>query len=267
MINHARTLLLNVSGASSQSQYIGEEYIPPAYTPIALPTYLALPHKLLFGSAPDRYFINFRAQELLRYIHETELAEFVYALDPRVTYWPVNSTPFVTEASKISIAQTGGTTGSRISVTGTPRPLNGQGRSMREYSVQIEAGAAVVSLVNEPAAVTATTTTPLTVTSGLSQPVPLPQSELWLKITNPQNGVRWQIIAIAKPDPAVTTLLPTLELMGEPLFLELFGVAPKEPFATFKNLWFDHPSPVYHMGGLLLAMIYRLEELRGRNRG
>jgi hypothetical protein len=61
--------------------------------------------------------------------------------------------------------------------------------------------------------------------------------------------------------------MPTLELLGEPVFLELFGVEPAEPYATFKNVWFDHPLPAYKLAGLTLAFIYRLEEVRLHRNG
>ena len=51
-------------------------------------------------------------------------------------------------------------------------------------------------------------------------------------------------------------------MLGEPLFLELFGVDDNaQPYATFKNLWNDHPNPMYRLGGLVLAMIYRTNEV------
>ena len=76
---------------------------------------------------------------------------------------------------------------------------------------------------------------------------------------------RWLINMQANPLPAITTLLPTLELLGEPVFLDLFGVSSVEPYATFKNLWFDHPLPNYRLAGLTLAFIYRAEEQRLKN--
>jgi len=262
MINHARTLLLNVSGASSQPQYVGEEYIPANFVPVVLPTYLQLPRRILFGTAPDRYFMNFRAQELMRYLHETELQEFVYQLDPRVTYWPPLDAPFFSAAAKISIDPEVSNM-SRLSVQGQPAALNGAGQSFREYMVAIEDAQVTISAVIG----SARSTTPVTLAAGLTAAIPFPDNALTLKIARPQNGARWAVTTIAKPAPAVTTLLPTLELLGEPLFLELFGVAPVEPYTTFKNLWFDHPSPVYRMGGLVLAMIYRTEKARSQTRG
>ena len=76
---------------------------------------------------------------------------------------------------------------------------------------------------------------------------------------------RWLINMQANPSPAITTIMPTLELLGEPIFLDLFGVSDEEPYTTFKNLWFDHPLPNYRLAGLTLAFIYRAEEQRLQN--
>lgn len=78
---------------------------------------------------------------------------------------------------------------------------------------------------------------------------------------------QWFVVVKAVPQPIITTLMPTLELLGEPVFLELFGVTDEEPYATFKNLWFDHYAPAYRLAGLVLAMIYRAEELRVNKHG
>lgn len=76
---------------------------------------------------------------------------------------------------------------------------------------------------------------------------------------------RWLVNIQANPAAAITTIMPTLELLGEPVFLDLFGVADIEPYLTFKNLWFDHPLPNYRLAGLVLAFIYRAEEQRLKN--
>lgn len=76
---------------------------------------------------------------------------------------------------------------------------------------------------------------------------------------------RWLINMQANPAPAITTIMPTLELLGEPVFIDLFGVTDEEPYTTFKNLWFDHPLPNYRLAGLTLAFIYRAEEQRMQN--
>lgn len=76
---------------------------------------------------------------------------------------------------------------------------------------------------------------------------------------------KWIITAKTRPASAITSILPALELIGEPVFLELFGVSDKEPYTTFKNLWSDHPLPVYRLVGFVLAFIYRVHERSTKN--
>lgn len=263
MINHARTLLLNQPGATSQRQDIGEEYVPPTFVPRALPGYLQTVHRILFGSSPDRYFLNFRARELMQLLHQTDLAEFVYALDARVTYWPETAAVFFSPTSKISIEPGAGNANSALSVSGNDAADLGGGKSAREYVITVGSGAVTAQLL----APAVTTTTALIITDGGTQDIPFPQSPLSFRLLNPSIDDTWTVTTIVRPAPVVTTLLPVLELLGEPLFLELFGVNPAEPFKTFKNLWFDHTNPVYRLGGLLLAVIYRMDGLGGKANG
>jgi len=260
MINHARTLLLNVAGASSQSSDNGEEYIPPLFTPLSLPTYLQTTRNVLFGTAPDRYFLNFRARELMQLLHVTELSEFVYALDPRVTYWPETSAKFFGSAAKISIDASSLNSNSQLFVSGLDAADLGSGKSQREYVIAVAGGSVATRLVTSGD----TGSAAIVLTDGASQLIPLPKSPLSFRLVNATDGDTWTVITIARPSPAITTLLPILELLGEPLFIELFGVNPAEPYATFKNLWFDHSNPVYRLSGLLLAMIYRTNEVRNQ---
>lgn len=75
---------------------------------------------------------------------------------------------------------------------------------------------------------------------------------------------RWFVETKATPDPILPIAISALEMMGEPASLELFGFDNKEPYLTFKNLWFDHPLPTHRLAGIVLALIYRTEELRNR---
>lgn len=266
MINHARTLLLNVSGASSQRQEPGEEYIPETFKPLALPTYLHTPHKVIFGATPDRYFLNFRAREIMAYLHQTELAEYVYALDPRVTYWPEPARPFYDTEKRLRVTQSFGTTASGPVFNGDLFADNSRGRSVREFSLRVENdGPTWSALLSTPDAPGKVDTTVLVFNGGLSQRLPLSSTGLFFQLPQPTSVTEWQIYTRIKPLPAITTLLPILMFLGEPLFLELFGVDDTEtPYSTFKRLWFDHPNPVYRINGIVLAMIYRTDELLRR---
>lgn len=54
--------------------------------------------------------------------------------------------------------------------------------------------------------------------------------------------------------------------LGDEAEYSLFGVtsglAAKEPFKTFRNLWRDHDQLAYKFGGLLMAYLYQCERIR-----
>lgn len=165
MINHARTLLLNKPAVSNiVSTETAGEFVPAEFTPVALSSPLKLLRKVLLGGQESRTLLNMRVNELMGYVHQTEIEQYAYMLDPRVTYWP------------------------------------------KVITAEFYAG-------------------PPTADS-------------------------------------LTTMLPILEMLGEPVFLALFGSPDAEPYTTFKHLWFDHPAPVYKLAGLTMAIVYRTEELR-----
>lgn len=330
MINHARTLLLNQPRRNTHYSDVGYAYVPPEFRPVELTPTLNLVRHLLFGSTPDNYFLNYRCRELLAYIHATELAEYVYRLDPRVTYWPETHKPFFEPTiRRVAITQTYGLP-QQFTVTGNLRPLNSLGRAQQQYTVELrrevdENDASVLQIklqqvgAKTPAIVE-------TITSLDTPPIlQLPQTEIRLRpnlripvlgeelllderndglkiepktplverllagepvvtrqITsdgdaltfveiyaptteNQTSGLvaRWFIETKATPASALSTAISALEMIGEPASLELFGFDNKEPYLTFKNLWFDHPLPTYKLAGIVLALIYRTEELRG----
>jgi hypothetical protein len=304
MINHARTLLLNTSPLSAHAQDVGYEYIPHEFKPARLSNALHLIYRTLFGANPDQRFLNLRSRELLTYIHQTELAEYAHKLDPRVTYWPAIDSNVLQPERQITVTQVAGSP-RQIAVTGDFIATNAAPRARQQYFVAlaedgdvpaldnlllVEDGAffeaedlgylALESAVSGPSGVnvvyvqqigvtSAAITTP--VSNFLDLPtVSLPDTKLKFRFSSAATNTtaatgKWLIDIAVNPAPAITTILPTLELLGEPVFLELFGVAPEEPYMTFKNLWFDHPLPAYRLAGFVLAYIYRVESNRIKN--
>lgn len=314
MINHARTLLLNQPGKNYAPGTPGEEYTPRGYTARQVPSYVLFPHKILFGSNPDKVFLNFRAAELLSLIHATELEEFVYALDPRITYTTTEQTDFFAPSLNVALSKTSGSTRAKLFLSGKPRADNSRGKCFGDYLIQLldtDAGAVTVitSAINFD-----NISQPLEFSngvSGVSNAVAIPSSGLSAQFLLASEisainlsleefsaplllqdydaieleGVevlpftataampilantatvtgQWQLQTYARPGDAISVCLPKLELLGEPLFLELFGVRNDvEPYATFKNIWFDHPMPNYRLAAFALAMIYRTEETK-----
>lgn len=308
MINHARTLLLNV--ASTRADYTdsgteGYEFIAPEYTPVKIPESLETIRRVLLGRRPDMLFAGLRAQELMMYVHQSEFAEYARAFDTRITYWPEILTKKTdTRAKKIIINQTYGKP-RRLIVNGDVRSNDGVGIAYRSYSVHIGKKPAqdnfflVAKLLQPPF-----TEESVPFIVGRGSPVTLPETDLValasdIELTNIRSGIateinniiitenfdgldelkleapaglnatdlydiiaRWYVIVRAQPTPAIVTAVEPLTRLGEPAFIELFGVAPEEPYKTFKNLWFDHPMAAYRLIGLVLGLIYRTEEIR-----
>jgi hypothetical protein len=304
MINHARTLLLNTSPLSAHAQDAGYEYIPHEFKPARLSNDLQLIYHTLFGLNPDQRFLNLRARELLTYIHQTELAEYAHKLDQRVTYWPAIDSNVLQPDRQITVTQVAGSP-RQIAVTGGFSATNAAPRARQQYFVAlttdgdvpaldnlllVEDGAffeaedlgylALESAVSGPSGVnvvyvqqigvtSAAITTPVSDFADLPT-VALPDTKLKFRFSSAAANTaaatgKWLIDVAVNPSPAITTILPTLELLGEPVFLELFGAAPEEPYLTFKNLWFDHPLPAYRLAGFVLAYIYRVESNRTYN--
>lgn len=310
MINHARTLLLNKPGSYYQLGVLGEEYIPADFASLYMPSYIKTPYQIIFGVNPDKVFVNYRLRELMALIHQTELAEFVYALDPRVTYWPQNDNNFLAGTLHGSVSKVAGFDAARLRVLGDLRADNIRGRAFHEYFIRI-----VTVDGYERAFITAAGEADSDDkvidwvagynNGGASKLIRLPGSNLFVQFFSVvessnyslaleatsdylllQNGDRleltledlpvlpftyqpelasgaevvtqWNLQVYAQPESAISAVLPKLDLLGEPLFLELFGLGTEEPFNTFKNIWADHEMPVYRLAAFVLAMIYRM---------
>lgn len=293
MINHGRTLLLNIWAQSAQSQQAGYELIPADFRPLVLPSSLKLIWNTLFGRNPDQRFLNLRGRELLSYIHQTPLEDYLYKLDPRVTYWPEPTATRFDYLPSIRVTQVSGAKRS-IAVGGEFVANNNIGRAKRQYTLSLNPGAVQpITLENttepiieedgnddistEMEFVAQTTVNTQTVyeasrsnTSIAANDIPtvtLNDTAVNVRLeplsTDPATLFgKWYIVLETNPAPVITTLFPSLELLGEPIFLELFGVVDEEPYATFKNVWFDHPLPAYRLSGLVMALIYRMEQIR-----
>ena len=302
MINHARTLLLNYSAANAIGRGSAAEYVPNNFSPVKLPNALEIVRRTLFGvSSAANDAVLFRVRELLRYIHETELGDYIYALDSRVTYWPETSTSALAALQQIYVRQTAGVK-QTLAVGGSLNNTSPRTNTLEQY---------IVTLTDTDFSARSTTssepTTSVVLSGGLIPALRLPATSLKVvpnglsALAPPEFSAAatelddilifedyatpnviadesaeagtpeaatdavWSVTVLSRPQSAITTLLPILEMLGEPVLLELFGVADIEPYVTFKNLWFDHPLPVYRLAGFVLALIYRTDSIRKQN--
>jgi hypothetical protein len=260
MYNYGRTLLLNIKGSDSYfSNVPGDELIPSEYVPVILPSYLKNVRSILFGAKPDRAMLNYRAAQLLGMISTTELQQYIESLDSRITYSsyqlqlaePSTFEPVVTQYGEIDPSKI-------LTVIGTPNVPDDSGVSGYDYRITVDGVNILIEKLFSP---TSSTQEVLSFTSGLSDPYPLPGTGYSVRVNTSTLDGGWTVRGFLRPTRTLSTLAQDLSSLGEPDFLQLFGVTDVEPYLTFKNCWNNHPDFAYKLGGLVLATIYRTQEL------
>lgn len=257
LINHIRTLLLNLPGDSPPGPgYPGEEYVPPDYRPVTLPAAAAAARRLLLGGPADRAMLNYRLRELTTVLHGTELAEATLASDPRVTYWPPRTGPSGGWPAGLNVVRLSAGQAS-LTPVGPPDPQEQFGRLYSEWQVSVQADGGVAVGYFDPGA--GLGKTQIFSPGGV---VTLPGSSLQVRVQGPP-GSSWDVRGLARPSRGLPGVLADLDSgLGDSALEALFGRDPPEPYRTFRNLWFGHDQAAYRLGGLALAVAYRADETR-----
>jgi hypothetical protein len=257
MVNHVRCLLLNLDGTGFQPGIPGEEFVDPSFRALTLPPALKNLRRFVFGPDPDRVMLNYRLCQIMTMIHSCELADFITALDPRITYWPPRPAgSFDKNAFGTTVLQTAGAP-ANLYVQG-PRRLTAMSQLLYAWEVSVVDNANVsVRRLTTPFD---EQTVPYTSAAGLSSQVQLTGSPL-LAVFNPVPGAVWVIRSIARPaygpEDVVIAVDHAMSLTG---YDDLF--AGDEPYRTFGNLWTSQVGVPYRLGALALALAYRCDTLR-----
>lgn len=263
MINHARTLLLNRNGATHMASELGGEFVPADFRAITLPTYIKNVRAALFGADPDLLMQNYRLRQLMTILHATELVEFLTDLDPRITYSTTGTSPFYNELFGITVRKLDDTVGT-LHVLGQPDPPDTRGRAINQWKITAVAGSR--AQVERQTAPLSSAQYEYDLVDGLGTPIDLPGSLLQFQLSGVTTGETWLVESRARPTDELGSIVEDLKSVGESTITELFGLGTvkqnTEPFRTFYNLWHDHPELSYKLGGLLLALIYRTNEVR-----
>lgn len=262
MINHARTLLLNVDGSPSGfTSELGEEFIPPAFRAITLPGYLQQIRDILFGTSPDKFMLNYRARQYLGLLHATELQEFVGEFDNRITYdvLPEDDlffVAFVTSIQKLEM------TTSDLFLIDEVGPVDRGGRTKHTWRITVLTSSTVQVQRQTPPI-----QSPIqnyTLTEGLSSLIQLVGSGLQARFSV-GIGSDWLVQARSRPTQDLGIILANLDTVSGSVADQLFAAGtPKgilEPFKTFRNLWKDHLELPYRLGALLLAWVSQANEI------
>lgn len=264
MINHARTLLLNRTGSAGFNPILCEEIIPADYVAKTTPSYISNIRRVLFGANPDKYMLNYRGRQLMAMLHASELEEFVLELDPRITYSFDNSDATSDKLFVPIVTRTDSESDHNDLFIGGDVPIpDYSGRMHYAWTVEWD---------NTNNLTKATLLKPHTAqsqapsfTSSLLSPVTLPGTNMNYRHLDTNSNNSWRVSQLCRPVETLADLVPRLEALNGESMLELFGVgtsrASSEPFKTFYNLWRGHFALPYKLGGLVLALIYRMDEL------
>ena len=264
MFNHARTLLLNISGSNSPGfSYLGEELVPADYAEITLPSYLENVRRPLFGAAPDRAMLNYRTRQLLTLIADTDLQEYITDLDSRITYTLGKDKVFTQHGTwDPVVSQYGGTADDIITLAGTPERPDFTGKSFYQFNVDI-LSPTVIQISRQTPPVKSQNLD-LALTGGLSEQYDLYYTGHTIRVNTLNPGAAWTISGYLRPQLSLADIVTQLDSVGDDVLTELFGTKRIEPWNTFRNTWYDHPELPYRLGGLVLALIYRTNIAGGK---
>ena len=259
MFNHARNLLINISGSNNPGpDYLGEELVPYEYYARSLSTPLQNIRHQLFGADPDRAMLNYRAHQLLSTIEKTSLQEFVTDLDSRITYqFGKDHALALHDTWKPKVLRVGGDLSNELTVTGTPVRPDYTGRLYYQFSVDLSGTAITVSRETPPINAESTN---YSLTNSLSPAFDLLYTGYSIHVNTTSSLVSWSISGYLRPQLSFDDIVQSLDKVGEPTLVALFGTENVEPWNTFKNLWYDSPDVIYRIGAITLALIYRTNE-------
>lgn len=258
MINHVRTLLMNRGRDGHAFDFPGEEFVPAEFVPRRLPVYLRSAHRALFGTNPDRLYLNYRLRQLMSMLHATELEEHVLAFDSRVTYLPLTRDDMFRSAFEPVITSISGNR--ELTVEGTHTADEGAGRCYHAWRVTATAPDQLVIVRQTPPP--ATFSDVYTIANGLSNRIQLPGSPLYFRFKEPLVEASWLVSSNARPertlDVTLTNLKNVLTLDG---LAQLFPPLAAEPIRTYYQVWNNHPLTIYRFSALLLAMVTKMDTL------
>lgn len=247
MINHARTLLLNVAGPHAENLGIpGDVYIPE-YAAVVLPPDLQMIWNTLFGDAPDYDGLVHHVAQYMAILHSTEYGAYVTDLDPRLTYDPKNSGIMAEGFFGVSA---GGPTA--INIEGNWDGAGAGGRVVTEWDI--------VALDADTLEVTNRTDRLSAIHDKLGVKT-LPGSTLYFSMdAQPYvSGTRWRVCSKARPKPYPSDVI---SLLKPDVITTLFLDRNSEPVKTFYNLYAKHWALPQRLSGVLLGLIHAIEELK-----
>lgn len=250
MINHVRTLLMNQPRGSYRVTDPGEEYISPRFIAAAWPVALQLFRNTLFGTRPDRLFINFRMRQIMQLLHSTELAADITKDDSRLTYLPFRDDMFA-DVFAVTIDQPTGQE-AKLTLLGQPVADEYNGRTTSIWNLVI--GEDTVDVTPMGAAIV---TVPIR-----DSTIVLPGTSLRVATYMASSGMTARITVRAKPMTSISTLLgQAITVIGGRGIETVFPFQAAERVQTWKRVFLNHPATVMRQAAFLLGLAEHVNRL------
>lgn len=250
MINAVRTLLLNRGRDGVHYASPGEEYVDPTFIPRRQPPELRRALSQLFGTSPDRLYLNYRLHQVMQVLHSTELEQYVYHLDARVTYQPFTAMNFMD-----------GVFGQTVETFNAAPELVIHGTHDADEGVGLTTASWRLDVVDSSQVQVQRLSPPYTnglveygSSGGLSSYVSLPGSQLRCKFkTTDAAGRGWLITSRARPMEDLSVRFSRLlQTLDDRLLTAVFATR-AEPWTTLWNSYQDNQLFPYRFSGLILA--------------
>jgi hypothetical protein len=254
MLNHVWTLLVNQPVTAPVNGRLGELPQSVNYKEVSLPTGINSIRRLLFGSAPDTEMLHYRSQQLLTCVLNSTLAPYAFEFDPRHTY-EESVTDFLSLDLYRPIPQlVNGTSTLGMNIHGSPTAPDAKG--MIRHSFTLVTDGPVVNL-------TAFNNTSQVFTGlAANEQASLGISGYSFSLTAPTTPQVWLIEFLNRPTASLGTIMANIAVVGEPALNELFGITADEPYATFRNIFFDAQDLTLKCAAVTLALAYQTEKRR-----
>ena len=262
MINHLRTLLVNTGyDEAAAFSEMGDQLIPATYKARKIPSALAGARVILFGAAPDRAMLNYRAWQLLQCIDAAGMGELAAHADKRVTYDIRSSQFYSREEFLPKVTPLGSAEDTDVVVLGELAPCDSNGKMRRTFTLSVDGSSNLTVTDN---VFGTSTTTALSISGGFSQVVSLNNSGLSVKLKN-VTSVAYDLVAYAKPTRSVHDLVTRLGGLSSANYEAVFAnTASLGQEASLRNIWDKHPDPVVRLAAFTVALGYKTERLPNR---
>lgn len=254
MINHVRTLLLNRGREGHPLTEYGEEYVSPSFIPRVLNRPMQTVRTMLFGSKPDRLFLNYRMRQIMELMHATPLAEDILADDSRITYLPFKDDLF-DQAFQPQITHIAGPD-VRVHVTGSHVVNMSSGLSRQLWDIKVTATgeATIQKRYGHRESLVASFAGDIGIV--------LPGSQIRVFLHNAPVGYFMQVAAAARPEQDISQVLTSIVgSLGDGGLSDIFPMNAPDPVATWHRIWLNHNMAAMRYTALLLSVAYRTAQL------